>query len=587
MKKLLITAGLTTLMGTSAMSQEIGATFSRFDDNWLTVLRTGMVEYASTIDGLSYQQEDASDDLAKQIDQVKNFVAQGVDAIIVNIVDTSAGAAVSAAAGDTPLVYVNREPDNVNELPPTQAFVASNEIESGTLSAFEICKNLRAEGKGNGARGYLMNGQLSNQAAVQRSKDVYDVIGMDMCNFMEIIDEAPANWSRDEAQDLMTNWSRSFWSHQRTWVTSCHATKVIDQDHQGGASSCRPTSYRQHGEATMADTSQGTGGLTFDKSKRSWPNELNILLALFIIIAVFEAIGQLAPYMNGQSFLFDTKDRFDSIFNEARLQIIILQVAIIGIIALGVTQVIITAGIDLSSGPLVAATAMVAMSFGQTELVNGFANPKALFGPWAMDLPVVIPVVIGLTFGACIGLINGTFIAYFRIPPFIATLGMFLFCRGIALWWSGGIWFVILAIIFQLIMSYTVYGKHTYAIGSNEEAARMSGINVKRHKLLVYMIASMLAAFAGIVLSSKAVTAQAGMGEFYELFAIAMAVIGGISLQGGRGSIIGTVLGAMVLGVIRSGFTYIKLDGSYQLMAMGAIIVAAVILDQYRQRNRA
>jgi len=219
----------------------------------------------------------------------------------------------------------------------------------------------------------------------------------------------------------------------------------------------------------MADTSQGTGGLTFDKSKRSWPNELNILLALFIIIAVFEAIGQLAPYMNGQSFLFDTKDRFDSIFNEARLQIIILQVAIIGIIALGVTQVIITAGIDLSSGPLVAATAMVAMSFGQTELVNGFANPKALFGPWAMDLPVVIPVVIGLTFGACIGLINGTFIAYFRIPPFIATLGMFLFCRGIALWWSGGnpisfptegyawigsgmmpvVWFVILAIIFQ------------------------------------------------------------------------------------------------------------------------------------------
>ena len=357
----------------------------------------------------------------------------------------------------------------------------------------------------------------------------------------------------------------------------------------------------------MADTSQGTGGLTFDKSKRSWPNELNILLALFIIIIVFEAIGQIAPYMHGQSFLFDTKGRFDSIFNEARLQIIILQVAIIGIIALGVTQVIITAGIDLSSGPLVAATAMIAMSFGQTELVNGFANPKALFGSWAMDLPVIIPVVVGLAFGAMIGLINGTFIAYFRIPPFIATLGMFLFCRGIALWWSGGnpisfptdsyawigsgmmpvVWFVILAIVFQLIMSYTVYGKHTYAIGSNEEAARMSGINVKRHKLMVYMIASMLAAFAGIVLSSKAVTAQAGMGEFYELFAIAMAVIGGISLQGGRGSIIGTVLGAMVLGVIRSGFTYIKLDGSYQLMAMGSIIVAAVILDQYRQRNRA
>ncbi|MEP2532427.1 substrate-binding domain-containing protein [Shimia sp.] len=209
MKKTLVALGLTTLMSTTAMAQEIGATFSRFDDNWLTVLRNGMVEYAGGIDGLSYQQEDATDDVAKQIDQVKNFVASGVDAIIVNIVDTSAGAAITAAAGNVPLVYVNREPDNVNELPPTQAFVASNEIESGTLSAFEVCKNLRAAGKAGGARGYLMNGQLSNQAAVQRSKDVHDVIGMDMCSFMTLIDEQPANWSRDEAQDLMTNWMSS------------------------------------------------------------------------------------------------------------------------------------------------------------------------------------------------------------------------------------------------------------------------------------------------------------------------------------------------------------------------------------------
>src|SRR6056300_1411594 len=139
MKKTLTTASIVAMLASGAVAQEIGATFSRFDDNWLTVLRNGMVEYAATIDGLSYQQVDATDDLAKQIDQVKNFVAQGVDAIIVNIVDTSAGAAVSAAAGDTPLVYVNREPDNVDMLPPTQAFVASNEIESGTLSAFEIC----------------------------------------------------------------------------------------------------------------------------------------------------------------------------------------------------------------------------------------------------------------------------------------------------------------------------------------------------------------------------------------------------------------------------------------------------------------
>jgi len=233
----------------------------------------------------------------------------------------------------------------------------------------------------------------------------------------------------------------------------------------------------------MSDTSHGTGGLTFDKTKRSWPNEMNILFALIIIVVIFEILGQILPYMNGQSFLFDTRGRFDTIFNEARLQIIILQVAIIGIIALGVTQIIITAGIDLSSGPLVAATAMIAMSFAQTELVNGNPNPKAVFGLWAMDLPVIVPVVVGLSFGAMIGAINGTFVAYFRIPPFIATLGMFLICRGIALWWSEGrpvsfptegykfigsgmmpvVWFLSLAVIFHLILRYTIYGKHTYA----------------------------------------------------------------------------------------------------------------------------
>jgi inositol transport system substrate-binding protein len=206
MKKILISAGLVALMSGPAIAQEIGATIAAFDDNWLTVMRTGMVDYAAGLDGVSMQVEDANNDVGKQLDQVKNFVAAGVDAIIVNIVDTSAGAAMTAAAGSTPLVFLNREPTNVNELPATQAFVASNEIESGTLEAFQICNNLRAAGKAGGARGYLMNGQLSNQAAVQRSKDVHDVIGIDMCNFMTLIDEQTANWSRDEAQTLMTNW---------------------------------------------------------------------------------------------------------------------------------------------------------------------------------------------------------------------------------------------------------------------------------------------------------------------------------------------------------------------------------------------
>ena len=355
----------------------------------------------------------------------------------------------------------------------------------------------------------------------------------------------------------------------------------------------------------MADTSHGIGGLIFDKSKRALPSELNVFFALIIIVLIFEALGQILPYMNGQSMLFDfNTNRDGTILNIARIKIIILQVSIIGIIALGVTQVIISGGIDLSSGPLVGAAAMIVMSFGQTELVNGQLNPKAVFGDWAFDLPVIIPILVGLAFGALIGAINGSLIAYTRIPPFIATLGMFLICRGIAQWWTRGqpvsfpteefaaigsgmmpvIWFALLAILLGLIMKFTLYGKHTYAIGSNEDAARMSGINVKRHKILVYMIASMLAAFAAVVLSSKNLTAQAGMGQFYELYAIAMAVIGGVSLTGGRGSIIGTVLGAMVFGVIQSGFTFIKLDAFYQLMAMGSIIIGAVVLDQYRQR---
>ncbi len=357
----------------------------------------------------------------------------------------------------------------------------------------------------------------------------------------------------------------------------------------------------------MADQAHGIGGLTYDKSKRGWPNEANIFIALIIIIVIFEILGQVLPYMNGQSFLFDTQERFDSIFNEARLRIIILQVAIIGIISLGVTQVIISGGIDLSSGPLVGAAAMIVMSFAQTELVNGNPNPKAVFGDWAFDLPVLVPVIVGLCFGAFIGAINGSLIAFTRIPPFIATLGMFLICRGIAQWWTKGqpvsfptesfawlgsgmmpvVWFLLLAVLCHVILKYTVYGKHTYAIGSNEDAARMSGINVKRHKVMVYMIASMLAAFAAIILSSKNLTAQTGMGQFYELFAIAMAVIGGVSLTGGRGSIIGTVLGAMVFGAIQSGFTYIKLDAFYQLMAMGTIIISAVVLDQWRQQRAA
>jgi inositol transport system permease protein len=366
----------------------------------------------------------------------------------------------------------------------------------------------------------------------------------------------------------------------------------------------------------MTVTSHGVGGLTFDATKRTWPPEANVLVALILIILVFEVLNRI----DGGSFLFNTRANATSLFNQARLDIMILQVAVTGIIALGVTQVIIVGGIDLSSGSVVGATAMIVMSFAQTAVVNGNPNPKAIFGPWAMDLPVIVPIMVGLGCGLLAGLINGLLIAYTGIPPFIATLGMMVSARGVARWWSNGqpvsfptesyaslangdllgtltfgffhwpgqnpaIVFIGLAILFHLILKYTIYGKHTYAIGSNEDAARMSGIKVAAHKTLVYAIAGMCAAIAAVMLTSKNLTAQAGMGVMYELDAIAMAVIGGVSLSGGRGSIVGTVLGAAIFSVIISGFTSIRLDAYYQEMVKGAIIVGAVVLDQWRQRR--
>lgn len=207
MKKSLILAGLLSMLPSVVFAETVGVSMALFDDNFLTVLRNGLQEYADE-QGHDVQIEDAQNDVARQLDQINNFIASGVDAIIVNPVDTSATQAMTdaAVAGGVPLVYVNREPINVDDLPDDQAFVASNEIESGTLETFEVCKLLRAQGKASGARTYVLMGELSNQAAVQRTKDIHDILATDMCNFIEIVDEQTANWSRDEAQDLMTNW---------------------------------------------------------------------------------------------------------------------------------------------------------------------------------------------------------------------------------------------------------------------------------------------------------------------------------------------------------------------------------------------
>ncbi|MDF2995009.1 MAG: transporter [Xanthobacteraceae bacterium] len=217
-----------------------------------------------------------------------------------------------------------------------------------------------------------------------------------------------------------------------------------------------------------------------------------------------------------------------------------------------------------------------------------------------------MPLGVGVLIGLAAGLINGALIAYARIPPFIATLGMMVSARGISKWYTKGqpisglteqfifigsaawpvVVFAAVAIIFHIALRYTRYGKYTYAIGANVQAARVSGINVELHLVKVYAIAGMLAGLAGVVTAARAQTAQSGMGYMYELDAIAAAVIGGTSLAGGVGRIMGTVIGVVILGVMSSGFTFLRVDAYYQEIVKGMIIVAAVTIDVYRNRGK-
>ncbi len=211
MKKILLACAAVAALTTGASATTVGVSMAQFDDNFLTVLRNGIEAYAKTLPDVTVQIEDGGNDVAKQLSQVQNFIASKVDAIVVNPVDTDATAALTKAAQDAniPLVFVNREPVNVDTLPDNQAFVASNEKDSGTLETQQICKLLKDAGKGSGANVFVMEGQLNNQAARQRTADVHDVIATPECSFIKIIDEQTANWSRDEAQSLMANWLTS------------------------------------------------------------------------------------------------------------------------------------------------------------------------------------------------------------------------------------------------------------------------------------------------------------------------------------------------------------------------------------------
>ena len=323
------------------------------------------------------------------------------------------------------------------------------------------------------------------------------------------------------------------------------------------------------------------------RSKFGMPQETGILVVLIGVALVFEVLGWMTQ---GQSF----------IFNPQRLFIIVLQMAIIGIMAVGVTQIIIMAGIDLSGGSILAIAGLVAASLAQTS-----DNARAVY-PALTDLPVVIPVLAGLAVGALLGFFNGAVIAITRIPPFIATLAMLVIARGLARWYTSGkqasffiedfdffgagatpIWiFAAVALVFHVLLTRTVYGRRTYAIGSNEEAARMAGINVGRHKMLVYSMAGLLYGLAALIQTSRAGTAQSGTGLMWELDAIAAVVIGGTSLMGGVGRISGTIIGVLILGVITSGFTFLRIDVFYIALVKGTIIVAAVAADRYRHRNK-
>jgi ABC-type sugar transport system substrate-binding protein len=211
MGRTLAASVLASLMSATAMAETIGVSMALFDDYFLTVLRNGMIEYAESLDGVEIQVEDAQNDVSKQLTQIRGFADTGMDAIIVNPVNTDATLAITQVALDAgiPMVYVNREPVNVDQLPDDQAFVASDERESGTLEAREICRLLKERGKGDGARILVMMGELSNQAAWMRTKDVHEVIATKECSFMEIADSQTAKWQRAEAEVLMTNWLSS------------------------------------------------------------------------------------------------------------------------------------------------------------------------------------------------------------------------------------------------------------------------------------------------------------------------------------------------------------------------------------------
>jgi ribose/xylose/arabinose/galactoside ABC-type transport system permease subunit len=270
---------------------------------------------------------------------------------------------------------------------------------------------------------------------------------------------------------------------------------------------------------------------------------------------------------------------------------ILNQVSINAILAIGVTFVIIIGGIDLGLGSYVALTGCLAALLAQSS--EG----------------ILLPITVGIMAGLVIGCINGLIITKGKLAAFIVTLGMMTIARGGALVISGGrpisnlsasfnhiaggtilgIQIPILIVLVILFLSYftlkkTVFGRYVYAVGGNAEAARASGININKIKMYVYILCGGLAGLAGIIQASRITTGQPSIGVGYELDAIAAAVIGGTSLSGGSGKIMGTIIGALIIGVINNGLDLLNVPSYFQQIIKGLIIIGALLLDRKSDR---
>jgi ribose transport system permease protein len=277
---------------------------------------------------------------------------------------------------------------------------------------------------------------------------------------------------------------------------------------------------------------------------------------------------------------------------------ILTATAVNGVLATGVTFVIITGGIDLSLG--------TAMTF--TSVVMGLVSVN-------LGLPLPIGLLAAFAAGALVGLTNGFLIAKLKLPPFIATLGMLYVTLGMAQVLSDvhPIYFEAVQPSFQqffmdkmvfgipnivwvmlggatvawILLNRTILGRYTFALGSNEEATRLSGVNTDRWKIIVYIVDGLFVGLAGIVIASRMNSAQPGLGMGYELDAIAAAVIGGTSLSGGEGSVVGTIIGAFLISTLRIGLSVAGVPDQWKSVITGLVVIGAVYLDIMRRRSRA